>query len=42
LCTAISHLTGNKINRFTHIHQSTQWPIEWGKVILAQSSFIKN
>ncbi len=23
LCTAISHLTGEKINRFTHIHQST-------------------
>ena len=22
LCTAISHLTGEKINRFTHIHQS--------------------
>jgi aromatic ring hydroxylase len=24
LCTAISHLTGNKINRFTHIHQSSE------------------
>jgi aromatic ring hydroxylase len=24
LCTAISHLTGEKINRFTHIHYSTQ------------------
>jgi len=24
LMTAISHLTGNKINRFTHIHQSTE------------------
>jgi aromatic ring hydroxylase len=23
LCTTISHLTGEKINRFTHIHQST-------------------
>ncbi|MDD5288532.1 MAG: 4-hydroxyphenylacetate 3-hydroxylase N-terminal domain-containing protein, partial [Dehalococcoidales bacterium] len=23
LCTAISHLTGKKINRFTHIHQNT-------------------
>jgi len=23
LCTAISHLTGQRINRFTHIHQST-------------------
>jgi len=23
LCTAISHLTGERINRFTHIHQST-------------------
>jgi len=23
LCTAISHLTGEKINRFTHIHQNT-------------------
>ena len=23
LCTAVSHLTGRKINRFTHIHQST-------------------
>lgn len=22
LCTATSHLTGEKINRFTHIHQS--------------------
>jgi len=24
LCTAISHLTGEKINRFTHIHQNTE------------------
>ncbi|MHA1579643.1 MAG: 4-hydroxyphenylacetate 3-hydroxylase family protein [Candidatus Freyarchaeota archaeon] len=24
LCTAISHLTGEKINRFTHIHQSKE------------------
>ncbi len=24
LCTATSHLTGKKINRFTHIHQSTE------------------
>jgi len=24
LCTAISHLTGQKINRYTHIHHSTQ------------------
>ena len=24
LMTAESHLTGNKINRFTHIHQSTE------------------
>ena len=24
LCTAISHFTGNKINRFTHIHQSKE------------------
>jgi 4-hydroxybutyryl-CoA dehydratase/vinylacetyl-CoA-Delta-isomerase len=24
LATAISHLTGEKVNRFTHIHQSTQ------------------
>ena len=24
LCTATSHLTGNKINRFTHIHQSEE------------------
>lgn len=24
LCTAISHLTGERINRFTHIHQNTQ------------------
>ena len=23
LCTAISHLTGKRINRFTHIHQNT-------------------
>jgi len=23
LCTAISHLTGDRINRFTHIHQNT-------------------
>jgi len=23
LCTAVSHLTGERINRFTHIHQST-------------------
>lgn len=23
LCTAISHLTGKKINRFTHVHQNT-------------------
>jgi aromatic ring hydroxylase len=23
LCTAISHLTGERINRFTHIHQNT-------------------
>lgn len=22
LCTATSHLTGHKINRFTHIHQN--------------------
>ena len=24
LATATSHLTGNKINRFTHIHQNTE------------------
>jgi len=24
LCTATSHITGNKINRFTHIHQSEE------------------
>jgi aromatic ring hydroxylase len=24
LCTAVSHLTGERINRFTHIHQSTE------------------
>jgi len=24
LCTAISHLTGERINRFTHIHQNTE------------------
>jgi aromatic ring hydroxylase len=24
LCTAISHLTGNRINRFTHIHQNKE------------------
>jgi aromatic ring hydroxylase len=24
LCTAISHLTGERINRFTHVHQNTQ------------------
>lgn len=24
LCTAISHFTGNKINRFTHIHQNKE------------------
>jgi len=23
LCTAISHLTGERINRYTHIHQNT-------------------
>ncbi len=24
LCTATSHLSGNRISRFTHIHQSTE------------------
>ena len=24
LCTAISHLTGERINRFTHVHQNTE------------------
>ncbi len=24
LCTAVSHLTGERINRFTHIHQNTE------------------
>src|SRR5208337_4906997 len=24
LCTAISHLSGNRINRFTHIHQNKE------------------
>jgi len=24
LCTAVSHITGAKINRFTHIHYSTK------------------
>lgn len=33
LCTATSHLTGHKINRFTHIHQSTEDLIQKVKML---------
>ncbi len=35
LCTATSHLTGQKINRFTHIHQSTDDLISKVKMLRA-------
>lgn len=33
LCTATSHLTGRKINRFTHIHQSTEDLLKKAKML---------
>ena len=37
LCTATSHLTGEKISRFTHIHQSTDDLIKKVKMLRAIS-----
>ncbi|PKM70566.1 MAG: 4-hydroxybutyryl-CoA dehydratase, partial [Firmicutes bacterium HGW-Firmicutes-18] len=37
LLTTVSHLTGNKINRFTHIHQSTDDLIKKVKMLRAIS-----
>ena len=35
LCTATSHLTGQKVNRFTHIHQSTDDLVKKVKMLRA-------
>ena len=37
LCSATSHLTGHKINRFTHIHQSTEDLLTKAKMLRAIS-----
>ena len=35
LCTAVSHITGQKINRMTHIHQSPQDLVKKVKMLRA-------